>query len=126
MRLLLDTHALLWWSDGDPKLGQTARRTIDEADLVVQSIVSVWEIATKIATGRLRLDLAELMELCGRHGIARLDVETAHCLRYATLPLLHRDPFDRMLVAQAVGGGFTLMTDDERLAMYRVPIVGCS
>lgn len=126
MRVLLDTHALLWWGKGSPRLSAEAKEVLVAADEVRVSLVSVWELATKEAIGKLDVILVDFLTSVLAQLPPPLSPTIADCLHYAGLPRHHRDPFDRMLVAQAAVGGFTLMTDDDRLAMYRVPIVGCS
>lgn len=125
VRLLLDTHALLWWMIDDPLLSRGTRDAISGATEVALSVVNVWELATKIAIGKLRLDLGDLLSQAAADGFAVLPVTQAHCLQYAALPLHHRDPFDRMLVAQALGEGLTLVTSDPRLPAYGVPTLAC-
>ena len=118
MRLLLDTHALFWWLDDDPKLSSTAREAILAARQVAVSTVSVWELAIKLSLGKLRFDLDEALRQVALDGFDRLLVEDRHCRRYALLPLFHRDPFDRMLVAQALEEGLTLLSDDGDMPLY--------
>ncbi|MBO0842545.1 MAG: type II toxin-antitoxin system VapC family toxin, partial [Nocardioides sp.] len=100
MKLILDTHILLWWWDDSPKLSEAARELIaDQTNSVYVSAVSITEIAVKRSIGRLEVpdDFAEGIE---SDGFTELPLTAAHGGRVAALPLLHRDPFDRMLVAQ--------------------------
>jgi PIN domain nuclease of toxin-antitoxin system len=122
LRLLLDTHILLWWLAENPKLSVTARARIAEAEIVYVSAASVWEMAIKVSTGKLRApdDLKKQMQ---RHGFEELPVSVNHALEVATLPRHHTDPFDRMLVAQASFESLTLVTADPELAVYGVPIL---
>lgn len=116
--LLLDTYALHWWLDGDPRLGSAAREAILAAPRVAVSAVSAWELALKIGLGRRRLDLDEALRQSALDGFDRLPVMDGHCRRYATLPVRHRDPFGRMLVAQALEENMTLLSGDPRVARY--------
>ncbi len=120
MRLLLDTHVLLWWLANDPCLGAEARAAIADPDAeVMVSAASAWEIAIKKALGRL--DAPDDLETqLTRHRFAPLPVAVRHALLAGALPRHHDDPFDRMLVAQAQIEGLTIVTRDERLEPYAV------
>jgi PIN domain nuclease of toxin-antitoxin system len=122
MRLLLDSHILLWWLALAPNLTDRARRAITLADEVYVSAASVWELAIKAASGRLRMpkDLGGQMQ---KNGFVPLPITMAHGIAAAELPLHHRDPFDRMLVAQASLESLTLLTADPRLKLYGVRIM---
>ena len=123
-RLLLDTHVWLWWQADDPRLGPAARRNIHSAAEVRFSAASAWEIAIKSALGKLRLPRgADIDAELARDGFVPLAVEIAHADGVRALPALHRDPFDRLLVAQALAEGLTLVTADAALARYDVPVV---
>ena len=118
MRLLLDTHAFLWWCTDDPRLGETERRAIrDGANEVLLSAASVWEMAIKQALGRLRVPQAPSSAV-ERLGIGRLAVAFEHAEAALSLPPVHRDPFDRLLVAQARMEGLTLVTHDPAIRSY--------
>lgn len=120
MRLLLDTHVLLWWLTAPEGLDEAARKAIeDPANVAFVSVASLWEMAIKASIGRLRLP-AEIMELVTRNGIKVLPVEAAHAWGVAALPAIHKDPFDRMLVAQAIHEGMTLITRDVAILAYPV------
>lgn len=116
MRLLLDTHALLWWLDGDPQLSETARAAIGEMqNLVYVSAGSAWEIATKVRIGKLpgAVEVAErLPEILTEQAFAALPIGLEHARRAGRLPGAHRDPFDRMLIAQAQIEGLTLVSNE--------------
>jgi PIN domain nuclease of toxin-antitoxin system len=118
VRLLLDTHALLWWDEGD-KLDRQARRAIEAAAEVFVSAVSAWEIAIKTALGRLApvRTVAEAIEECG---FQELPVTVRHAAQVARLPLHHRDPFDRLLIAQAKVEQLTVVTRNPAFRRYRV------
>jgi PIN domain nuclease of toxin-antitoxin system len=120
MRLLLDTHAFLWWWQGSARINARLRIAIGGADLVLVSAISAWEIAIKGALGRLRFtgSVAHAVETCR---FTRLGVEFEHIEALAGLPLHHKDPFDRLLVAQTLVEGATLVTHDRTLEPYRVP-----
>lgn len=118
MRLLLDTHVLLWVMADNPALSSEARTTIERADVVFASAVSVWEVSIKIGLGKLQVDPERFMEGLRASGFQPLDITWNHAETVRTLPLLHRDPFDRLLVAQAVNEPLKLMTADKVLARY--------
>ncbi len=118
MRLLLDTHILLWTLQGAPQLPQAARRQLDAAEDIFISSVSLWELAIKVRLGKLALDLDRLDEALHELPFQALPVTWAHALATRQLPLLHKDPFDRMLVAQAISEPLTLLTHDAALAAY--------
>lgn len=123
MRLLLDTHVFLWLNAVPERLGGALAELEDSRNRLVVSAASSWEIAIKHARGRLALpDPPEryVPDLIRRIGAQPLAIEHAHALAVASLPSLHRDPFDRLLVAQARLIDATLVTADERLAGYPV------
>ncbi len=118
MKLLLDSHVLLWWLAGDPLLGPKVRDTVaDPQGLVFVSAVSVWEIGIKQALGKLHAPEA-LSGVIREEGFNGLAISVAHAELAAALPRHHRDPFDRMLVAQARIEHLTLVTHDRRLEPY--------
>ena len=122
MRLLLDTHALLWWLAERP-LPRSAFRAIEspEADVAV-SAVTIWEAAIKQASGKLRLRHA-LDEGVRDLGFRELPITFAHATAAGALPPLHGDPFDRMLIAQAQLEGRSIVTSDPQIARYDVHVV---
>jgi PIN domain nuclease of toxin-antitoxin system len=122
VRLLLDTHVLLWWLADDPALGERAARAIEREPEVFVSAASVWEIAIKKAIGRLDAP-DDLVETVGASGFLPLPIGLAHADRAGSLPPHHADPFDRMLVAQAQLEGLTLVTADARLPAYDVRLL---
>jgi PIN domain nuclease of toxin-antitoxin system len=127
LKLLLDTHALLWWLGDDARLGASARAEIeDTANDILVSHVSLWEIAIKVGIGKLRVNIGEAAAAIRERGLDELGLALPHLFTLAALERHHRDPFDHMLVAQAIVEGATLMTDDARMGEYPVTIVGCS
>lgn len=124
MRLLLDTHTLLWWWGDDPRLDTSARTRIeDPVNSVFVSIASVWEIAIKTRLGRLRMPLDSVRSLITESGFVTLGIDLPHALGVADLPDHHRDPFDRMLVSQARFEDLTLVTRDPAISRYDVKTV---
>ena len=117
-RLLLDTHILLWVMQESPQLSMAARRLLDDAEAVHVSAVSLWEIAIKAAVGKLQIDQTLLDASLGRIGFLPLHVSWSHARAVRTLPLLHADPFDRMLVAQAMSESLHFVTHDSALGAY--------
>jgi PIN domain nuclease of toxin-antitoxin system len=120
--LLLDTHVILWWQRDDRRLKRAAREAIATADVVWVSAVSGWEVAIKTALGRLRLD-EPFSALLGADDFTELPMTLAHTARLEQLPPHHSDPFDRMLVAQALTERATIVSRDRALAPYGVPMV---
>ncbi len=121
MRLLLDTRVLIWWDEG-ASLSQRAGRAIAEANEVYVSAVSAWEIAIKSSLGRIRTTRT-VSQAASDSGFTELPVTITHAERVAKLPWHHRDPFDRLLVAQAISERLTLVTRDRSLARYRIPVL---
>jgi PIN domain nuclease of toxin-antitoxin system len=119
VRLLLDTHALLWWLDDDARLEKSAVDAIAGAELVAVSAASAWEIGLKQAIGKLR-GPDDLSAELATNGFTELPVTVAHALAAGALPPHHSDPFDRMLVAQSQLEGLTLVTLDDRLGAYGI------
>jgi PIN domain nuclease of toxin-antitoxin system len=123
MRLILDTHVLLWWLLDSAHLGQAARDAIEAPEnTCFVSAASIWEISIKSALGTLEVPAA-MEELLAREGFSSLGVSAEHAWEVGRLPPIHRDPFDRMLVAQCKLQGLTLVTHDATLAGYAIPIV---
>ena len=124
MRLLLDTHALLWWWKDDPRLSKRAASAIaDEANTVLVGAASALEIATKHRIGNLpgvENALREFNELITADGFSHLAVAHNHAIKAGGLDAEHRDPFDRMLAAQAIIEGAVLITDDSAMKLFRV------
>ncbi len=122
MRLLLDTHVVLWELSGSRRVGPRAREVIGDASELVFSVVSFAEIGVKAAAGKLVVP-PDLHDHVRATGVRILGLSPADGLGVADLPLHHRDPFDRLLVAQARREGLTLVTADARIAEYDVEVV---
>jgi PIN domain nuclease of toxin-antitoxin system len=124
MILILDTHALLWWFDGDPRLSSNVRSLIEDEDNdILVSAASVWEIATKFRLGRLpgaRKIALRLPEIIVEQGFRELPITIEHAQRAGSLEGNHRDPFDRMLAAQAQMLDVTIATLDRNLTRLGV------
>lgn len=116
---LLDTHAAIWWMEASPRLPAACYRAVRRRGFAYVSLASAWEVAIKIALGRLRL-AAPFAATVEASGFAFLQLTLDHVEETAALPLHHRDPFDRMLVAQARVEDLTLITGDRRLFAYDV------
>lgn len=124
MRYLLDTHVLLWWIDDDPKLRTDTRKTVTNPDHdIVVSAASIWEAAIKRAVGKLCFETPVLLDTLRRGGLRVLPITAQHALAAGDLPRHHDDPFDRMLVAQAMAEDLTVITRDVRLRAYPVAII---
>lgn len=121
MNILLDTHAFLWWDANDPNLQPTLRAAIASLEnRVFVSAVTVWEIAIKRASGKLSFSGSAVRAL-EQHGFQPLPITVEHAEWAGQLPQLHRDPFDRLLVAQAQLEGLVLITVDDQILRYQVP-----
>ena len=119
MRLLLDTNALIRWHAGT--LPAPAVKTIQRADIVAVSAVSAWEIAVKQALGKLRFSDA-VEDVAETYGFLSLPTSVRHGDMLRALPRHHPDPFDRLLIVQAIDEGFTILTSDRAFEAYRVPV----
>lgn len=123
MKLLLDTHILLWAFDDSPKLGPASRDIItDPANDVYVSLISLWEIAMKVRIGKLEVDLRELMSLLVPSGFRLLDLRMSHLDQLLELPFFsdHRDPFDHLLIAQAKAEELVFLSADTTPGRYPV------
>lgn len=121
-RLLLDTHVFLWWRSRADRLERAAQRAIAEADLVFVSVASAWEAAIKRALGRLELPEPFAVGILDS-GFEKLPISFGHTEGLIELPHHHRDPFDRLLIAQAKAENLTLVTHDTCMKPYDVPIL---
>jgi len=124
MRLLIDTHALLWWLTDDPALPASARKYLARSgNTVLISAASAWEIATKFRIGKLADAgdlLADFSGYLARERFESLPISTNHAVRAGLLPGPHKDPFDRMLIAQAQAEGLPILSNDSAFDAYSV------
>lgn len=121
-QLLLDTHVFIWWRENSARLNEAARARIGTATVVFVSVASAWEVAIKSALGKLRLP--ERFELgVEAAGFEKLPIAFKHAEAVATLAHHHNDPFDRMLVAQALCERLTLVSHDRRFAPYGIEVL---
>ena len=126
MRFLLDTHFVLWLPLDDPRISREARTTIlNPANSFTFSVSSIWEIAIKRRLGRPGFphDPREIRRLLIENGYEELGIESRHVVLVDSIPLIHKDPFDRVLIAQALVEGITLLTADPVIAKYPGPIL---
>lgn len=124
IRILLDTHALIWIFDTNPTLSESARAVVaDGHNHIFVSAVTAWEIATKRSLKKLELK-GDYQEGLQRYRFTSLAISAEHALAVEHLPLHHADPFDRLLIAQAQLEGLTVVTRDERFADYGVKVIG--
>lgn len=122
MNVIIDTHVLLWWLGDDPALPPRSRQLLaDPRTTVFLSAVVMWELRIKQALGKIALP-PEFREALAAQGFTELPVTIAHTDQLATLPMLHRDPFDRLLVAQATAENLTLMSFDQEIRLYEVAL----
>ncbi|WP_264050513.1 type II toxin-antitoxin system VapC family toxin [Methylobacterium flocculans] len=127
MRLLLDTHALLWWLLADPRLGQAARDLIaDPANDVLVSVASLWEIQVKVRVGKLKADLGSILDAVRDQGFEVVGITPPHLLALGDLPRHHGDPWDHLLIAQANAEGAVFLSEDRHVPDYPVAFVTCS
>jgi PIN domain nuclease of toxin-antitoxin system len=125
MKLLLDTHLLIWTAGNPKKLSKPARELIEDRDNdLAFSAVSIWEIAIKYALEKadFNVDPHLVRRGCLDNGMTELAMTSDHAVIVATLPAIHSDPFDRLLVAQAMAEGIELLTADKTIARYRAPV----
>jgi PIN domain nuclease of toxin-antitoxin system len=118
MRVLLDTHVFLWAVTGSPRLRLEARRLIEAAEVVYVSAASIWEVAIKRTLGKIEADPDELVAAIAESGFTELPIRASHAARVASLDPIHNDPFDRVLVAQAITEPLHLLTADAPLRRY--------
>ena len=121
---LLDTHTAIWFFNGDAALSETAKGTIlDPSNDKYLSMASAWELAIKIGLGKLDFDgkAAGFLHLTEINGFSVFPIKAEHLAVLESLPLIHRDPFDRLLISTAIAEEMTLITTDENIAQYKVP-----
>ena len=126
MDILLDSHAVIWFFDNDPRLSKPAIEAISNLDNTIYvSIASVWEVGIKYSTGKLTLNkgIDGFIEAISDNDFNLLEVSSEHIKEVAKLPFIHRDPFDRMLIAQAKIEGMTILTVDENIVKYDINTV---
>ena len=127
MKLPLDTQALLWWVANDNRLQSQARERISDPETdVLVSMVSLWEIVVKVRIGKLRADIASVAALIARNGFTLLDVRMSHLVTLSGLPMHHRDPFDHLLISQAIAEDAVFVSQDRRTPEYAVRYTTCS
>ncbi|MFT4179211.1 MAG: type II toxin-antitoxin system VapC family toxin [Thermomonas sp.] len=117
MRLLLDTHVLLWALNDPARLGRKTRNLIDRSEVLV-SVASLWEISIKAGLGKLKVEPRDIFDAIEPSGFDLLPIQAAHAIEVFSLGTTHGDPFDRLLVAQAKSERITLLTFDETLLGY--------
>jgi len=127
MKALLNTHAFIWWTVAPVRLGPEANRLcFDPANQLVLSVASVWEMQIKVVLGKLTLHLPlrrMILDQIQQNGLEVLPVTLDHVLRLDSLPPLHKDPFDRLLVAQALAEGLPLVSHDPVVTQYPLKVV---
>ncbi len=120
MKLLLDTHILLWWLNDDEKLSEKLKLLIEQPENdVYVSHISLWEMQIKIMIGRLHADLDAIVRQLPKNDFLELPSRTAHILTLSRLPMHHQDPFDRMLIAQAISEPLHFVTCDRQITRYQ-------
>ncbi len=122
MNVLLDTHTALWWVDDDDRLDRAARRAIKRAGTVWVSAASAWEVAIKMAVGKLKLRSPFELGI-DASGFGKLPITFTHAAAVGTLPFHHGDPFDRLIIAQAQTEGLVVVTHDRQFEPYGVPVL---
>lgn len=126
MNLLLDTHSLIWFLNGDEKLSDKAKTAIENpANTKIVSIVSVWEISIKISLGKFKFPkgFKHFLNLVEDNGFEILPITFEHAIELSTMELLHRDPFDRLLIAQCIADNLTIATKDENIKRYNITTI---
>ena len=126
MNLLLDTHALIWFLNGDESISSKAIESIENVKLKkFVSIASVWEVSIKLGLGKLSFEGGTkfLVDLIEQNDFYILHLTTDHTIVYEKLPFVHRDPFDRILIAQAISDKLVIITKDQNIPLYKVKTV---
>ena len=123
MNLFLDTHVLLWWLDDNSRLSKQAKNYIADVDnIIFVSAVVIWEIRIKEALGKLEI-AADFFNIVKQQGFEILSITAQHANKVGDIPMHHRDPFDRMLIAQAIDESLTIVTHDRAFKAYEIPII---
>ena len=123
MNLFLDTHVLLWWLDDNPLLSEQAKKLIADVDnIIFVSAVVIWEIRVKEALGKLEI-APGFFNIVKQQGFEILSITAQHANKVGDIPMHHRDPFDRMLIAQAIEESLTIVTHDRAFKAYEIPII---
>ena len=126
MDLLLDTHSLIWFLNGDEKLSDKAKSVIeDPTNSKIVSIASIWEIAIKLSLDKFRFPkgFKHFLEMVEDNGFEILPITFEHALELSTLEFLHRDPFDRLLIAQCKSDNLVIVTKDENIKRYKIKTI---
>ena len=116
--ILLDTHISVWLLDGDSRLSSAARARVAREKDVFVSAISLWEVAIKVSTGRFSVNIEQMVDSIAKAGFYALPMAFQHAMALTSLPPIHRDPFDRMLVAQSLSESLVLLTADRVLSRY--------
>lgn len=120
---LLDTHVFIWWIEGNSRIDKKVKSLIENSKgEVFISMASIWEMAIKISIGKLKLKNS-IDKTINKARFEVLNISLSHALQIIKLPLIHKDPFDRMLVAQAIAENMTLITDDPKVGKYKVKLL---
>ncbi|WGV28492.1 type II toxin-antitoxin system VapC family toxin [Halotia branconii] len=123
MGFLLDTHVLLWWLANDPKLSADVREILrNPVNDSFVSAATIWEIAIKTSLGKLKQP-DDLLAVIRDNQFQILEISAKHCLKVGSLPWHHKDPFDRMLISQALVEGLTIVTVDQKFRLYEIPLL---
>jgi PIN domain nuclease of toxin-antitoxin system len=126
MKFLLDTHALIWWLSDDRRLGARARALIaDPNNTIFVSVVSLWEIVVKLRIGKLEADIGAIERAVLRNSFDRLAITAEHLRALVDLPQHHRDPFDHLLLAQAMHEGAVFVSEDPAMPLYPITLQRC-
>jgi PIN domain nuclease of toxin-antitoxin system len=127
LRILLDTHSLLWWLAGDPRIEGKAQELIaDPANDILVSVASLWEIVVKVRVGKLAADIRDITAALDAQGFEMLEIRAGHLEDLVRLPMHHRDLFDHLLIAQAIAEGLTFLSEDQHVVAYPVAHVTCT
>jgi PIN domain nuclease of toxin-antitoxin system len=126
MDLLLDTHSLIWFLNGDEKLSDKARSVIeDSSNSKIVSIASIWEIAIKLSLDKFRFSkgFKHFLDMVADNGFEILPITFDHALELSTLEFIHRDPFDRLLIAQCISDNLVIVTKDDNIKRYKIKTI---